>query len=461
MKEICVFLLAIFMGGLFVGYGLLALVALILSIIAIFIIIKFKISTIYSIFFILLIWCPIWINSYSIFGVRFGILTINIPLIFLILFFSKSIGHIYSKKIRVNFHFIDLIILIYLAWSIYSALVKSNSLRSTSNFYQFGFPILFYFALKFSVIEREDFLRWMKILIIFSTSTVLYLIFELFTKKNIFLLPKNVYSDFIYKYTSKVKGIYQPSGPFLDPNTAGLFFPLVVSMGLYFYFRSRLSKEKIKWLIFVVVLIAGTLLSFSRTSYICLLIILTINLLFNLKNKLKSFVFIGNFLIIILILSLFLFPFHNDSGLADRMSSTSTLEMRIGYLNESISLLRENWMIGIGFDNFRYRRSYEESGPVHNFFVTIFVELGLIGIIPILTIILFIYISYRKYLKLPKKDSFLHIALLSVFIGYFIGGITMTSHLIIQLNSIFWIFLSVYFNHPRIIFGCSDEDSIC
>lgn len=448
-KYSMVILSSLVMGYLTIQNGKMIVAALLFSLLFLFLMKKLRTPTLYTLFFISVIWWPIWMNSYSLLGIRFGFLTINYPLLFLGIFMAKSFFNLYQKKVPFRIDLVDWILLFSVIWVLISALTKSIAPESKSNFFLLGFPILYYFTAKFTDIQKKDVLSWMKYIVYFSTLTVPYLIYELITKVNIFLPPTDIYENFVYNYTLEAHGVFQPSGPFIDPNTAGLFLPFAVAMSLYFYNTADSNKQRLKWAFFIVAISAGVLITLSRTSYVCLLLVYFVNFLFIVKNKIK---YVAGLAALLILSACYLNFAGLPPQLQERLNDSETLATRVGFYQDFAILLKNNWVTGMGFDNFRRRdRITPDSGPAHNIFVTILIELGVVGCVVFFAPIGFIYLSYRKYTQLPSIDKPLLATFLIFFLNYYVGGLTMNPHLYVQLNGILYIFMSVFMNHTNVI----------
>lgn len=441
-----------FIAGLLISIHYKLAIILIALISMAIILLNLRNTGIYLFFFITLIWIPIWINSFSLLGLRFGIVVINIPLIFSLIFIIKALQDMHNKTSILEITFVDIMIFFYLLWVVTSFAIKSKHPQSISQLYQLVFPLLYYFTIKSSLIKKEYLISWMKILTYASVMASLYLIFEFITQVNIFLPPEDYVNKFIYGYTEKLRGVYQASGPFMDPNIAGLFISFVISMSLYFFNIARGKKERIKWLIMTCILSLGIISTLSRTSFICLISVVLIHSLYAVKKKSKIVI---TAITIVLISTIILLIVELPSPLAKRINDISSIKARVVYFQDFFKLIKDNWVTGLGFDNFRYRWQWNVSGPAHNIFVTTIIELGIIGLVPIITVICAISLTIKKYTKELVIDKYLLATFTGIFISYYIGGLTSNVYFYIQHNAIFFIFLSLLLNHKDLLIKSS------
>jgi len=204
--------------------------------------------------------------------------------------------------------------------------------------------------------------------------------------------------------------ILRPYGTFPHPNVLAGF--LVISM---VYVGSLLFnlKEKYAKLFILSILILGTvalLLTLSRIAIIlwCLVVIATgiKQITKNKKNAMKIVIGIGA----VIIVTIFLFP-----NIADRFGKISfrdeAVVQRIALMQNSFLMIEKSPLFGVGINNFLISLPEYESAlrsplllqPVHNMFLLVFSETGLVGLT------LFIWFLgltfYRIYKALPSKNS--------------------------------------------------------
>ena len=199
--------------------------------------------------------------------------------------------------------------------------------------------------------------------------------------------------------------IVRAYGTLPHPNILAGFLILSILAGFALLFRTKINP---KWLYMTLSLalslqILGFLLTFSRTAWVGGLIAglvflgliikkCSLGLEFSLnKLKIASFGFI--LLVFIISISL-LWPqissrFYLETG-------DQALSQRVFYLKNALNMVKERPLLGIGLGNFTLKLpqnlEFWQYQPVHNIFLLISAELGLIGLI--------LFHSYLKWIWL-------------------------------------------------------------
>ncbi len=170
------------------------------------------------------------------------------------------------------------------------------------------------------------------------------------------------------------KEFLRPYGSFSHPNSLGGFYLL-----LYFFVLTQKNFQKniiLKWLTLLNFNVL-VFLSFSKIAIISFLILNTVYFLKNLKTscffcKINK-IFTPFFLSLIFLI-----------GTTDIL----TIEKRLSLIKNSFEILKNNLFFGVGLNNYLIAQSKLDSyfpfflnQPVHNIFLLLLTELGLIGFI--------------------------------------------------------------------------------
>jgi O-antigen ligase len=226
--------------------------------------------------------------------------------------------------------------------------------------------------------------------------------------------------------------VLRPYATFSHPNMLAGF--LVTSILFLFIFFKNTSIEKI---LLVASLILGTismLLSLSRLSILVWFFILLVFFCFSIYKKYKkgkSNIKHLTFLISGLTVSLYVLIFQN-SVLMQRFLSTSLLDesivQRENLLHQAIVMFEKNPVFGVGLNNF-YNNLNPFTGkilliqPVHNIFMLVLSETGVIGLIFLISILA---LGLARAIKLNSNKRkyiiclFLSVCLLGMFDHYFL-----------------------------------------
>ncbi|MFH1564876.1 MAG: O-antigen ligase family protein [bacterium] len=234
-------------------------------------------------------------------------------------------------------------------------------------------------------------------------------------------------------------------GSFTHPNILAGFFALGFLVGLYLIINHKVENKKQLYgkLILVLtnlIIFLGLLLTFSRSAWISLFIVMLVccysvfrkhNKI--AKNNLKLFLFYC-LLLTTLIVFVFKDPFLSRTSVVEqRLESKSTTE-RLAYYKDSLELIKKNFILGVGAGNYTLavhdlldssRQPSWVYQPVHNVFVLFFVEMGAVGFL------LFLYLLFKIVLIIknggstskmevqPPREFIIYFLLLILFLGLF------------------------------------------
>ena len=203
-------------------------------------------------------------------------------------------------------------------------------------------------------------------------------------------------------------------------NDISIFF-LVGLSGLLFI-ESNYSQSK--WLIYVLITVTALLLTFSRSSYLCLVIVL-IYYFYNMKNRAG---YIGFIVCIASVAILFMFVGNNpvvdrlmytfESGTQGNYDDSTTLRITIWEYAKDHFL--DNPIFGIGFQRSPFWHTdlnsiYGEKVLFgHNYFISQLYQLGVVGVLLTMLIFHSFLISIKRVSFTEQKFSF---AVLAIFLS--------------------------------------------
>ncbi len=206
-------------------------------------------------------------------------------------------------------------------------------------------------------------------------------------------------------------------GSFPHPNILGGFLAVSLILLIAIYFKQKSFKKQlfilflIGWQFFIL------LATFSRSAWLGFSFALLFLIIYFKNNYIKS-----NFkkitrLALSLILSFSLFFFFYSPLILNRFQNQSIQEKsafteRLSYFYQSLTIIQKHFYLGIGLGNYTdYLHSHFSSSwalwqyqPVHNIYLLLFSELGLVGLILFL---LFISVSFHLSLKNNRHQAHL------------------------------------------------------
>ncbi len=250
-------------------------------------------------------------------------------------------------------------------------------------------------------------------------------------------------------------------GTTLHPNVLAAFLFLAVYSFYFLYFYKGDIGMGIKLIPVYIFLIFGFLFTFSRIIIFLWLLGAIIHggfLFFKksfrslLKKAASRMIFIIT--VTCLILAVFAFLFYPQVVSRMRLSSADqAVNMRIWYTQKGIETLKKN-MLGVGIGNFvpflmksQQDLPFWQYQPIHNVYLLIASETGLLGLAIFL---LFLLLAIKEYISAVEFRKFYHYSLFLIFISFLIIGFF--DHFIWTLQVgrlMFWLTLSILAAHIK------------
>lgn len=159
----------------------------------------------------------------------------------------------------------------------------------------------------------------------------------------------------------------------------------------------------------LIVIAVGLIFSFSRSALFAFAVGMAIFFIFSLFKKdwlkIKK---AGGAIIVFIILFGAIFASYQSLFVtraigAERLETNSSFERRM-YLNDSLALIKKNWLIGSGIGNYTkalsetdLRRPWYYLQPVHNVFLLVWEETGIFGLL--FYIFIFVYFFWQSLKK--------------------------------------------------------------
>ena len=387
-------------------------------------------------FYLLILFLPtqlgkhFWPNFSFVYGIRLDypsptIYFTDIILVLIIVFsFKKTIKKLAKSKYLKLFLLYLLILLIssFLAKNIYASILGFIKLLEYS--YLFS-----YIVLNYKKFDKEVLLGFLFIGIFFES---LLSFFQVFNNGS---LGGALYYLGERSFTSQTPGIanasingglyLRPYGTFPHPNVLSFYFISATILTLSFY-----KKKYQKVLVFLSLVISTftIFLALGRISVFVWVFDLAITLFYLTKNRYK---FVNKKNSILFFLPLFLlivFIFQKNIYFLRLMLvsfSDESFTQRVWLVNQAINIIKNNFLLGVGINNFYYYLTpYLQSSkiffiqPVHNIYLLIFSETGLIGLL------FFIYFCFKLFKKILYKNKkikpyILILLITTFFLGFF------------------------------------------
>jgi len=346
----------------------------------------------------------------------------------------------YFKKIKFNkINNIDVLMIIFSLFTIISMAFNYNSYQLIQNSLTFMdcfvIPFLIYFFIKNIINNNKDFIKFTIILIIPAIYLSIMGIYEHFSLNDLF--PVEVSSDvFDYEYNQGLRvsesGISRVNGSLEFPESFGLILAMIMLIISYHFgpiYNSQKGKLLKNWKLILILSLLGFALYCNMYRSVWLGTIAGFIIRFGLFQR-QRFKLLFSIIFIAIVVWAYAEKMKSTSVYTERITNVKTLHARIATYKSALAILTYNPGLGVGFNNFsdiytkfNYSRTFRgaESRPwVHNSFLKICVESGIIGFI-LFVLILKSFFLYMLRLLRDKEGILLSAICLSVFVFYIIN----------------------------------------
>ncbi len=240
----------------------------------------------------------------------------------------------------------------------------------------------------------------------------------------------------MFSYSSIVRSSSITPNPVIFSSSVLYLSPLIISW-LFLKFGSRKILFYLTFSILVFFEFVVGIVSNSR-SFIILFPILVVLILVLLRRYEGIIVF----LFLVLVLFLLFWGFLSDSvfrRFLEIIFGHWSLMVRVDGYKESIGLFKDHLFFGIGLVNFKFYVPYYFGNYIHNLYLSILVETGLLGFISFMSLIFYlVYRSFRTVINDVIK------------VGYFVSVVFFLLHgffdntlYVFSLGIMFWFFMGI------------------
>jgi hypothetical protein len=380
---------------------------------------------------------PLWVNSYGLFGISFGIIKINYPLIGLVLAFIAVVIRGFTKKIV--WISVDKLILLFFVYVLFSVMTKHTT-ETLGGSYVVIFPFLFYFLIAFlrNIYGAYDIFYLLNVLLIALVVEGLLFIAMYIAKYSPFAEPVEIYgrtTEYIFLQ------VFQPVGA-SGPVEMGYFFIIGILISYILYKITMKTLYLLSSYFFVIPLFATVSRLPIFIGILCLINISIKSIKFN--RALVALVLTFSTIIAILyigILDLFVKGVYERTGQLNFL--ITDLEQRWDFTVPPVIyyLLSDfrNLLFGAGFQLFK---EMPYGSTPHNIFLAQAADFGLIGLLLMLSL----FYSIIKYVRRSKTSGKLEsllgkLIIYSIFIWIINGFVQYAAY-----SFLFYTFIFLLFN---------------
>lgn len=371
-------------------------------------------------FFVLIILIPVqlgkhfWPEFSSVLGIRIDFLapTIYFTDILIFLFVLTSVlGGFYKRSPSKK---LILASFIFLFSQVLSVLTSANKLLSL----WFLLKIFEFVSLTIAVSLLDFKKNYSKIGLLFTTGAVFSVVlatFQFATQESagLWILGErsfNILTPGIARLEFGGELFLRPYATFPHPNVLAGY--LAIALILFLFTQGQFFEKKTAFVNFLkipilAILVAGVILTFSRSAWVSLVIAGFFTVFAQLKNV-KFFKIVTATILLVLAL-IFIFPQNLVSERFWQITTTDkhSLVLRTKLANAAFKMFTENPTTGVGLGNFlpslprfwKYEEDIRFLQPVHNIFLLILAESGILGILA------FGFLLLTTFLQLLKSDK--------------------------------------------------------
>lgn len=253
-------------------------------------------------------------------------------------------------------------------------------------------------------------------------------------------------------------------GGFSHPNIFAGF--LVIAILFLIGIHLNKNKKLILFYFILTILFSSLILTFSRSAFLALFLSLFILFIYSISKKVKVKKVLSVLIILLLISSinfiLFSDFFKTRIQQQERLELKSSAE-RVVLRNQALSLLNENWFLGYGINNYVLvvHKNIDKTlnvwdyQPVHNVYLLILVELGILGFLSYTSLLIFSL--YKAFSSNNLNKFILGLIILSIIIINFFDHYFWTywSGLIIT-----FLIIALINKSPHLSISCGDKKGI-
>ncbi|MCX8028673.1 MAG: O-antigen ligase family protein [Brevinematales bacterium] len=377
---------------------------------------------------------PVFLIPISIFLLMVSQL-LFIPIVVFIYLFLISI-----KSFRNNFSIEDIFFITFILASLFSVLFAKNKTSALG-----GCLILLIYYMIFSVGKNLWFdnkvvflSSFVGVVVLSVSSLIFYLLPNLsFNIKvgNLNLIEVPSASNF--SYDSIVRSPSITPNPVIFSSSVLYMLPVII-VGTFSLYDNQSTLKKVILLIVAIILFGiSSFTSNSRSIIVLGPMSVFLSLILMKKYREIGISVLVFFIAIGLILG-FSGSFDRIKSIFDDTDHSSFLN-RIDAYKMGFEIFLRNWYFGVGLINFKEYVPYYYGSYIHNLYLSVLVETGIVGIIPFLALLIVALTKSFKNLK-HSSNQFIVGYLVSILVFLAHGLIDNTLY-VVALGSIFWLFL--------------------
>lgn len=341
------------------------------------------------------------------------------------IFFDEKLSKILTESIKNK---ISIALGLFIIWGLISYTYAFNKVEVIVRLFAFiNFYISFLIGYVFLRSAKPTF---KEVSLFFSVILILQVSFSFYALETLTTLR-----EYDFSMNSKIIGIFS------NRNITSAIY--LIQLPFLIYLFSEIKNKFFKAMLFIISILVVYIIFLlaSRTAYVIILGLIIINLIILLisKQNINQFKnsFLVKFTIIIIIGFIITYTMIGDQNNSNPVNRIQTIDFqeestntRLRYYSYGINDFIKNPLIGYGLGNFKIIsidrdkeniNSYTIPYTMHNDFLEVAVELGIIGLLIFSFVFLFPIYLFYKQLKIGEPNT-ISVIILSCFIVYFIDA---------------------------------------
>jgi hypothetical protein len=250
-------------------------------------------------------------------------------------------------------------------------------------------------------------------------------------------------------------------GSFGNPNVYAIFLAMVLPIAVYYLLHEQKILYKILYLVSSAIIITALIYTYSRGGIICAVCgLIPLVLIFKKQFNIQYLYWMFGIIILTILLFSISSQFAKSDINSDKLESisarfstpSSTVNERLHYWSIAKQMIIDHPIIGTGIGSFgiRYGKykplGIGESKYVHNLFLQVWVEqgiLGLLGLIGLIIATIFTAINrYRRFIANP--DFGFSIAIFGSTVAFIIDGFFGYGYYVPELFYLFCFLIGIF-----------------
>lgn len=296
----------------------------------------------------------------------------------------------------------------------------------------FLFRFIIYFLLSvvvYNTISRKSIEKWINVLLALGVIFAFIGFFQLIFFSNLSSLQAYGWDPHQMRLVSTL----------LDPNFSGCIFAILAALSLSFY----LFKNRKIYLLALGIFSVAIIFTFSRSSYLAIAtVVATVGLVKAPR-------------VLIISIAVFIFAFAGIRQVRSRIIGALTIDetasARIESWQNAASIFRQNALLGVGFNTYRYAQasfgffSFDNPSGGHSgagsdsSILLVAATTGIIGF----GLYLYLLINMFRVFKYKARSNPLHLGMLSAFLGIIVDSQFVNSLFFPQVMLIFYFMLGI------------------